>query len=141
MKIDIIVLLIHLLVIAVIDYKQHIIPDQAVLSLVVFKLGYDLIINQSFVTMLTNIGYALLITVPLLFLTVWMEKKTGKFQAGGGDLKLLAGIALFFTPVDTLLIIFIGSVIQLISLKYTKALMLPLAPALFISTILVVFLI
>ena len=141
MRIDIIVLLIHLLVIAVIDYKQHIIPDQAVLSLVVFKLGYDLIINQSFVTMLTNIGYALLITVPLLFLTVWMEKKTGKFQAGGGDLKILGAIALFFTPFETLLIIFIGSVIQLICLKYTKALMLPLAPALFISTILVAFVI
>ena len=85
--------------------------------------------------MLTNIGYALLIAVPLLLLTVWMEKKTDKFQMGGGDLKLLFGIALFFTPIETLLIMFIGSVIQLISLKYTKAMMLPLAPALFISTI------
>ena len=141
MRIDIIVLLIHLLVIAVIDYKQHIIPDQAVLSLIVFKLGYDLIINQSFIIMLTNIGYALLITVPLLPLTLWMEKKTGKLQMGGGDIKLLGGIALFFTPFETLLIILIGSVIQLISLKYTKALMLPLAPALFISTLLVAFVI
>ncbi len=141
MRIDIIVLLIHLLVVAVIDYKQHIIPDQAVMSLIVFKLGYDLIINQSFIIMLTNIGYALLITVPLLLLTLWMEKKTGKFQMGGGDVKLLGGIALFFTPIDTLLIMFIGSIIQLMSLKYTKALMLPLAPALFISTLLVVFLV
>ena len=140
MRIDIIVLLIHLLVVAVIDYKQHIIPDQAVMSLIVFKLGYDLIINQSFIIMLTNIGYALLIAVPLLLLALWMEKKTGKFQMGGGDVKLLGGIALFFTPIDTLLIMFIGSVFQLISLKYTKAMMLPLAPALFISTILVVFL-
>ena len=140
MRIDIIVLLIHLLVIAVIDYKQHIIPDQAVMSLIVFKLGYDLIINQSFIIMLTNIGYALLITVPLLLLTLWMEKKTGKLQMGGGDIKLLGGIALFFTPVDTLLIMFIGSVIQLMSLKYFNAMMLPLAPALFISTLLVVFL-
>ena len=88
MRIDIIVLLIHLLMIAVIDYKQHIIPDQLVMSLAIFKLGYDLIINQSFITMLTNIGYSLLIAVPLLLLTVWMEKKTGKFQLGGGDLKL-----------------------------------------------------
>lgn len=141
MKIDILVLLIHLLVIAVIDYKQHIIPDQAILSLIVFKLGYDLIINQSFIIMLTNIGYSLLITVPLLLLTVWLEKKTGKFQLGGGDLKLIGAIALFFTPMDTLLIIFISSVIQLMSLKYTKALMLPLAPALFISTLLVAFVI
>ena len=141
MRIDIIILLIHLLVIAIIDYRHHIIPDQLIMSLVVFKLGYDLIINYSFMTMLTNIGCSLLITVPLLLLTLWMEKKTGKFQAGGGDLKLLAGIALFFTPMNSLLILFIGSVIQLISLKYTKALMLPLAPALFISTILVVFLI
>ncbi len=70
MKTVIIVLLIHLLVIAIIDYKQHIIPYQAVLSLVVFKSGYDLIINQSLVTMFTNIGYSLLITVPLLLLTV-----------------------------------------------------------------------
>ena len=141
MRIDIIVLLIHLLVIAAIDYKQHIIPDQLVMSLVVFKLGYDLIINQSFVTMLTNIGCALLIAVPLLLLTLWMEKKTGKFQMGGGDVKILGGIALFFTPMDTLLILFIGSVIQLISLKYTKAMILPLAPALFISTLLVAFVI
>ena len=141
MRIDIIVLLIHLLVVAVIDYKQHIIPDQAVMSLIVFKLGYDLIINQSFIIMLTNIGYALLIAVPLLLLTLWMEKKTGKFQMGGGDVKLLGGIALFFTPIDTILIMFIGSIIQLMSLKYTKALMLPLVPALFISTLLVVFLV
>ena len=140
MRIDSIVLLIHLLVIAVIDYKQHIIPDQLVMSLVVFKLGYDLIINYSFMTMLTNIGFSLLITIPLLLLTVWMEKKTGKFQMGGGDIKLIGAIALFFPKLDTLLIIFTGSVIQLISLKYTKALMLPLAPALFISTLLVVFL-
>jgi len=140
MRIDIIVLLIHLLVIAIIDYKHHIIPDQLVMSLFVFKLGYDLIINQSFVTMLTNIGFALLITVPLLLLTVWMEKKSGKFQMGGGDIKLIGAIALFFPPFDTLLIILIGSVIQLMSLKCTKALMLPLAPALFISTLLVVFL-
>ena len=140
MRIDIIVLLIHLLVIAVIDYKQHVIPDQLIMSLVVFKLGYDLIINQSFVAMITNIGYSLLITVPLLLLTLWMENKTGKFQLGGGDLKLIGAIALFFPPLDTLLIVFIGSVIQLISLKYFKAMMLPLAPALFISTILVVFL-
>ena len=83
MRIDIIILLIHLLMIAIIDYKQHIIPDQLVLSLVVFKLGYDLIIDQSFITMLTYIGYALLIVVPLLLLTVWMEKKTGRFQLGG----------------------------------------------------------
>ena len=141
MRIDIIVLLIHLLVIAVIDYKQHIIPDQLIMSLVVFKLGYDLIVNQSFITMFTNIGYALLIAIPLLLLTLWMEKKTGKFQMGGGDVKLLGGIALFFTPIDTLLIMFIGSIIQLMSLKYFRAMMLPLAPALFISAILVVFLV
>jgi len=141
MRIDIIVLLIHLLVVAVIDYKQHIIPDQAVMSLIVFKLGYDLIVNQSFITMFTNIGYALLIAVPLLLLTLWMEKKTGKFQMGGGDVKLLGGIALFFTPIDTLLIMFIGSIIQLMSLKCFKAMILPLAPALFISAILVVFLV
>ena len=139
MRIDIIVLLIHLLVIAVIDYKQHIIPDQLVMSLVVFKLGYNLIINLSFIIMLTNIGYALLIAVPLLLLTVLMEKKTGRFQLGGGDLKLLFSIGLFFTPLETLLILFIGSIIQLMSLKYFKATMLPLAPALFISTIIVLF--
>ena len=141
MRFDLIVLLIHLLVIAVIDYKQHIIPDQLVMSLVVFKIGYDLIVNYSFMTMLTNIGCSFLITIPLLLLTVWMEKKSGKFQMGGGDIKILGGIALFFTPLDTLLIILIGSVIQLMSLKYTKAMMLPLAPALFISTLLVAFVI
>jgi prepilin signal peptidase PulO-like enzyme (type II secretory pathway) len=123
----------------IIDYREHIIPDQLVMSLVVFKLGYDLIINRSFITMLTNIGYSFLISVPLLLLTLWMEKKTGRFQMGGGDIKILGAIALFFSPLETLLILFIGSVIQLMSLKYFRATMLPLAPALFISSILVVF--
>ena len=139
MRVDIIVLLIHLLVIAVIDYKQHIIPDQLVMSLVVFKIGYDLIVNYSFMTMLTNIGCSLLITIPLLLLTVWMEKKTGKFQMGGGDVKLLGLIAFYLTPFDVLVSLLIASVLQLVALKYTKMQILPLAPALFISTLIVVF--
>ena len=87
MGIDIIVLLIHLLVIAVIDYKQHIIPDQLILSMVVFKLICSLFLN-TMSDLLISIGYALLITIPLLLLTLWMEKKTGKMQLGGGDIKL-----------------------------------------------------
>ena len=139
MGIDIIVLLIHLLVIAVIDYKQHIIPDQLILSMVVFKLICSLFLN-TMSDLLISIGYALLITIPLLLLTLWMEKKTGKMQLGGGDIKLAFGISLYFSPLDTLLILFIGSVIQLMSLKYFKATMLPLAPALFISAIVVILL-
>ena len=83
MRLDIIVLLIHLLVIAVIDYKEHIIPDQAIMSLVIFKLGYDLIINQSFMTMLATIGYSLLIAVPLLFLRYgWRRRQASSSSAG-----------------------------------------------------------
>ena len=88
MRIDIIILLIHLLVIAIIDYKQHIIPDQLIISMVVFKQIYSFFLN-TLSDLLISIGYALLITVPLLLLTVWMEKKTGKFQLGEGDLKLV----------------------------------------------------
>ena len=55
MRIDIVVLLIHLLVIAIIDYKQHIIPDQLIISMVVFKLIYSVFLN-TLSDLLTSIG-------------------------------------------------------------------------------------
>ena len=88
MRIDIVVLLIHLLVIALIDYKQHIIPDHLIMSLLIFKLIYSVFLN-TLSDLLTSIGYSFLITVPLMLLTLWMEKKTGKFQMKGDDIKLL----------------------------------------------------
>ena len=63
MRIDIIVLLIHLLVIAIIDYKQHIIPDQLIISMAVFKLICSVFLN-TLSDLLKSIGYALLITIP-----------------------------------------------------------------------------
>ncbi len=74
-------------VIAVIDYKQHIIPDELVIGIIAFKVVYSIFMN-TLSELLINTSYALLITVPLLLLTLWMEKKTGKPQMGGGDLKL-----------------------------------------------------
>ena len=88
MRFDIFFLLLIMAVIAVIDYKQHIIPDELIIGIIAFKVLYSVFMN-TLSELLISIGYSLLITLPLLFLTVWMEKKKGKPQMGGGDIKLL----------------------------------------------------
>ena len=138
MNYDIYFLLIFLFVIALFDYKKHIIPDELIAIGMIFKILYAIFTNAW-----TDLPHCLLnsliITVPLLLLTVWMEKKTGKFQMGGGDVKLLGLMAFFLAPFDVLISLLIASFLQLTAIKYTKMQILPLAPALFISTLIVVF--
>ena len=140
MRIDIIVLLVFLAVIAFIDYRHHIIPDSLILSAVIFRILYLIFLN-SYINILYSLGKALLIMVPFLLLTVYMEKKTGKPQCGGGDIKLLGLMGFYLDPMPVLVILFIASLLQLTALKYTGRQFLPLAPAVAVSTIIYLFLV
>lgn len=136
MRIDLIVLLIFLLLIAAHDYRTTEVPDGYILALFAFRIVY-LIFLKSYTNILKSLGSSLLIFVPLLLMTVVYEKKTGKHGAGGGDLKLLAGIGFYLSPVETLLILFVASLLQITAFKYTMKQVLPFAPAVFIATIIV----
>ena len=140
MSFDIFVFLVFLAVIAFIDYKKHIIPDSLLLSTIIFRILY-VIFLKSYMNILYSISNGLLVMVPFLLLTLYIEKKTGKFQTGGGDIKLMGCMGFYLDPMRVLIIMFIASIMQLSALKYTGRQVLPLAPAVFIATIICLFLI
>ena len=136
MRIDLIVLLIFLLCIAASDYKRAVIPDAYILAGITFRILY-LIFLKSYINILKSLGSALLIFVPLLLMTVAYEKKTGKHGAGGGDLKTLALLGFYLSPMETLVTLFVASLLQITAFKYTMKQVLPFGPALFIATVIV----
>jgi leader peptidase (prepilin peptidase)/N-methyltransferase len=136
MRFDLIVLLIFLLCIAASDYKRAVIPDAYILAGITFRILY-LIFLKSYINILKSLGSALLIFVPLLLMTVAYEKKTGKHGAGGGDLKTLALLGFYLSPMETLVTLFVASLLQITAFKYTMKQVLPFGPALFIATVIV----
>ena len=138
MRFDLIVLLIFLLCIAASDYKRAVIPDAYILAGITFRILY-LIFLKSYINVLKSLSSALLIFVPLLLMTVAYEKKTGKHGAGGGDLKTLALLGFYLSPMETLVTVFVASLLQIIAFKYTMKQNLPFGPALFVATIVVIF--
>ena len=136
MRFDLIVLLIFLLCIAISDYKRAVIPDAYIMAGITFRILY-LIFLKSYINILKSLGSALLIFVPLLLMTVAYEKKTGKRGAGGGDLKTLALLGFYFSPMETLVTLFVASLLQITAFKYTMKQVLPFGPALFIATVIV----
>ena len=98
MRFELYILLLFMVLIAVTDYRKHIIPDEYIIAIIIFRILYSVFMN-TLSELFISIGYALLITVPLLLLTLWMEKKTGKTQLGGGDIKLLQ---LFFLKLTSM---------------------------------------
>ena len=136
MRYDLIVLLIFLLCIAASDYKRAVIPDAYILAGITFRILY-LIFLKSYINILKSLGSALLIFVPLLLMTVAYEKKTGKHGAGGGDLKTLALLGFYLSPMETLVTLFVASLLQITAFKYTMKQVLPFGPALFIATVIV----
>ena len=136
MRCDLIILLIFLLGIAASDYKRAVIPDAYILAGITFRILY-LIFLKSYINILKSLGSALLIFVPLLLMTVAYEKKTGKHGAGGGDLKTLALLGFYLSPMETLVTLFVASLLQITAFKYTMKQVLPFGPALFIATVIV----
>ena len=136
MRFDLIILLVFLLCIAASDYKRAVIPDAYILAGITFRILY-LIFLKSYINILKSLGSALLIFVPLLLMTVAYEKKTGKHGAGGGDLKTLALLGFYLSPMETLVTLFVASLLQITAFKYTMKQVLPFGPALFIATVIV----
>ncbi len=81
MRFDIFFLLLMMAIIAVIDYKQHIIPDELIIGIIAFKVLYSIFMNTLY-ELLISICYSLQLTTPLLLLTVYMEKKTSEINIG-----------------------------------------------------------
>ena len=129
-----------LIIIAVSDISYYIIPDE----LLVFFIGYFLIIltlsngvMNTFVNILSGL-IMFLIMYTIMLLGNFLFKKE---SLGGGDIKLMFVIGLVLSPLPSLFVIFLGSVlalpISLIILVRKKTKLIPFGPFLIIAFLLI----
>jgi len=97
------IFLIAVVICGVIDYKQYIIPNVITIPLIIIGLAI-----QVYYYNWINIIFALVIS----FVVLILASLTGGM--GGGDIKLILALFLWFQPVECLNIVIVSSVIGII---------------------------
>lgn len=104
------------------DMKTRRIPNGIILAAVAVRMVYfaakvflwkEAVFWPALVKLLGN---ALSISLPLLLLTVFMEKRWKKAAFGGGDIKLLFVTGLYFGIEANLWIVFLASLFALVAI-------------------------
>ena len=132
-----------LVIISVSDISYYIIPDEVL----IFFTGYFLIvlsISNGVMATLTNV-----LSGMVMFLIMYTIMLIGNFlfkkeSLGGGDIKLMFVIGLVISPLPSLFVIFLGSLIalpiSLIILLRKKTRLIPFGPFLLVAFLLIYFL-
>ena len=125
---------------AVFDVKRHRIPNALARAGTLGFLLFFFAGHTAFSNLLCRLLGSGLISLFLLFLTIFTEKKTHKKMLGGGDIKLLFMTGLYFGLEARLYLLFFsglaGLVCALVSLKKGHR-SFPFAPAILFGTFLV----
>lgn len=104
-----------LILITLIDWKIHIIPDVMVIAIMTNRLIFFFLENgiwlKGFLHMLLG---ACSVAIPLLLLSLGMDFLLKKESMGGGDIKLLFALGMYMTWIEMLLLLFVGCLIALI---------------------------
>lgn len=102
-----------LLFLSLVDLRLQLIPNGALLLLCAIRAAFWLIECQPLPALLGRVGPALLVPAGLLALTLIMDKALGRESMGGGDIKLLAALALYLGWMELLLALFAGCLMGL----------------------------
>lgn len=104
-----------LYVVALTDLYEQIIPDGCLLIAIVVRVVYYFVVEHfEWNTFLALFGNGLSISLPLLLLTLLMEKILKKEAMGGGDIKLVFVTGLYLGWQNNLLMMFFACVIGII---------------------------
>ncbi len=103
-----------LLFVSLTDLTQRIIPDGALLVLLLNRVLWFFLLGEPRKETLLQAAFSLLVPAALLLLTLVCERITGRELVGGGDLKLLFVLALYLSWAQLLLGLLIGCVLGLI---------------------------
>ena len=115
-----------LYIITVTDLQKCIIPNQCILAAVLVRILYFFIMREgNFRAFLWLLTEGLLVSVPVLLVTLLMEVILKKEVFGGGDIKLLFVIGLYLDLVECLLMLLVACVLGIIGgvavMKKSKA--------------------
>lgn len=132
-----------LLEISLIDWQSRIIPDRLLLTAIVNRLVFMILLRQPpGATALSMLVGACSVSVPLLLLVLVMDRVLGKESMGGGDIKLLFVMGLYLDWMHMLLVLFAACVLGILPglwmRKKQKDGGFPFGPFLALSCILVV---
>lgn len=103
-----------LLLLALIDWDTHILPDRLLLAAGVNRLVFLFLLGQPLQeTLISMTVGALSVSLPLLILSLVMDHLLQKESLGGGDIKLLFVMGLYLSWLEMLLLLFVGCVLAL----------------------------
>lgn len=104
-----------LLLLTLIDWRTHTLPDCLLLAAAANRLLFLFIQKQPLKETLTSMAVgALSVSLPLLLLSLVMDRLLQKESMGGGDIKLLFVLGLYLNWFEMLLLLFVGCVLALV---------------------------
>lgn len=103
-----------LLLLALIDLAAYLLPDPLLLAAAVLRLVFVALLRQPLGQVLPAMALgAFSVSLPLLLLSLVMDKLLGKETMGGGDIKLLFVLGLYLSWLEMVLLLFLGCVLAL----------------------------
>lgn len=108
-----------LLALSLTDWLRQIIPDRLLAALAVNRAVWFVLLGQGLAEA-AEAGKALAVPAALLALTLALERVLGREAMGGGDIKLLAALALYLDWAELVLALLTGCVLGLLWAGLTR---------------------
>ena len=104
-----------LYIITLTDLQDRIIPNRCIVAAIFIRILYFVVTGEgNFRAFLWLLVEGLLVSVPVLLLTLLVEAILKKEAFGGGDIKLLFVLGLYLGPANCLLMLFVACVLGVI---------------------------
>lgn len=104
-----------LLLLSLIDGKEHLLPDKLLLAAAVNRVVFLFLLGQPLPETLQTMALGSLgIALPLLGLSLVMDRVLGRESLGGGDIKLLFVLGLYLSLLEMLLLLVAACLLALV---------------------------
>lgn len=104
-----------LLLLSLIDWTTHLLPDRLLAAAAVNRLVFLFVLQEPLGEVLPRMAAgALGVSVPLLVLSLLMDRVLKKDTLGGGDIKLLFVLGLYLSWLEMLLLLFLACMLALL---------------------------
>lgn len=103
-----------LLLLTLVDWHTHSLPDPLLLAAAAVRVVFLFLMGEPLLETLGRMALgAFGVSVPLLLLSLAMDRLLGRESLGGGDIKLMFVLGLYMGLLETVLLLFAGCVLAL----------------------------
>lgn len=104
-----------LLLLSCVDWITHVLPDKLLLAGIINRLAFLFLLREPLGETLPQMALgAFSVSLPLLLLSLAMDRLLKKDTLGGGDIKLLFVLGLYFCWLEMLLLLILACVLALV---------------------------